>query len=180
MKPTNYCEAFCDATGTRQTRAIAAASATAAPCASTAAPPSVLGEPGRQGRAVETVIRRRAGAPGYFSGSCELEPTSLADWLLAEVRKRAGRHTLPPEAFTEQNELSIQIKACRQCLRDICSQPDPARHRGHKDDGPAPASLYPAPPEWFERAIFRDPLGGGGNLSAQRPDRAHRRLMVLR
>ena len=35
--------------------------------------------------AVETVIRRRDGAPGYFSGSCELETTSQAEWLLAEV-----------------------------------------------------------------------------------------------
>lgn len=132
--------------------------------------------------AVETVIRRRAGAPGYFSGSCELEPTSLADWLLAEVREKGlAVIPLPPEAFTEQNELSIQIKACRQYSSETYA------HNLILLDTGAIKMMVPYLPlsilrrlNGFERAIFRDPLGGGRGNSIRFSGliERDRRLMV--
>lgn len=113
--------------------------------------------------AEERMILRRGGAPGYFSGSCELEPTSLDRGLLAEVKRRGlAVIPLPPETLDARKELTIQIKACRQYSSETY-----AYNLILLDTG-AVKMMVPYMPlgilrqlPGFERAIFRDPLGGG-------------------
>ena len=113
--------------------------------------------------APEVRIKRRSGAPGYFSGSCELEPSSLAPALLAEVREKGVVVIpLPPETLSAQSGLSVQIKACRQYSSEAY-----AHNLILLDTGPVKMMMpyLPLPVlrrlEGLEGAVFRDPLGGG-------------------
>ena len=113
--------------------------------------------------AAERAILRRGGAPGYFSGSCELEPASLDRRLLAQVREKGVVVIpLPPRALTPQSSLSIQIKACRQYSSEAYA------HNLILLDTGAVKMMVPYLPlsilrrlSGFEEAVFRDPLGGG-------------------
>lgn len=132
--------------------------------------------------AVETAIMRRAGAPGYFSGSCELEPASLAGWLLAEVREKGlAVIPLPPEAFASQSSVSVQIKACRQYSSEAYA------HNLVLLDTGAIKLMVPYLPlsilrrlDGFEEAVFRDPLGGsrGNSIRFSGLIERDRRLLV--
>lgn len=110
----------------------------------------------------EKAILRQSGAPGYFSGSCELEPTSLSPPLRRRIREDGLIVIpLPPGAFSEQKELMVQIKACRQYSSETYS------HNLILLDTGAVKMMVPYLPlpilrrlKGFERAIFRDPLGG--------------------
>ena len=81
-------DVFVDACGAPGRSPAAAATATGAPCASVAVPLLARGSasPSGAGRK-EVKVLRKDGKPGFISGSCELEPQSLAGWL---VRKMAG------------------------------------------------------------------------------------------
>lgn len=113
--------------------------------------------------AAERRILRRGGAPGYFSGSCELEPASLALWLREEVREKGVVVIpLPARALTPQSSLSIQIKACRQYSSEAYA------HNLILLDTGAIKMMVPYLPlsilrslHGLEEAVFRDPLGGG-------------------
>ncbi len=132
--------------------------------------------------AAETKILRRSGAPGYFSGSCEIEPSSLADWLLAEVKaKGLIVIPLPAEILSAQSELMLQIKACRQYSSETYA------HNLILLDTGAIKMMVPYLPlpflrrlKGFERAIFRDPLGGsrGNSIRFSGLIERDRRLMV--
>lgn len=132
--------------------------------------------------AAETTILRRSGAPGYFSGSCEIEPSSLADWLLAEVKEKGLIVIpLPAEILRAQNELMLQIKACRQYSSETYA------HNLILLDTGAIKMMVPYLPlpilrrlRGFERAIFRDPLGGsrGNSIRFSGLIERDRRLLV--
>lgn len=132
--------------------------------------------------AVETAIIRRAGTPGYFSGSCELEPTSLAGWLREEVREKGlAIIPLPPEALATQSNVSVQIKACRQYSSEAY-----ANNLILLDTG-AIKLMVPYMPlsilrrlEGFEEAVFRDPLVGsrGNSIRFSGLIERDRRLLV--
>lgn len=132
--------------------------------------------------AVEKMIMRRGGAPGFFSGSCELEPASLAAPLLAEVRKRGlAVIPLPPEALASQSSLSVQIKACRQYSSEAY-----AHNIILLDTGPVKMMMPFLPlailrrQEGFAEAVFRDPMGGsrGNSIRFSGVIERDRRLMV--
>ena len=132
--------------------------------------------------AAEKKILRPSGAPGYFSGSCELEPTSLDSSLLSRVREE-GLIVIPfsPQTFNAQKELMIQIKACRQYSSETYS------HNLILLDTGAIKMMVPYLPlsilrrlPGFERAVFRDPLGGsrGNSVRFSGIIERDRRLMV--
>ncbi len=132
--------------------------------------------------AAEIRIKRRGGAPGYFSGSCELEPSSLDPALLAEVRaKGVAVIPLPPEALSAQSGLSVQIKACRQYSSEAY-----AHNLILLDTGPVKMMMPYLPLailrrlNGFEEAVFRDPLGGsrGNSIRFSALIERDRRLLV--
>ena len=132
--------------------------------------------------AVERAVLRRAGTPGYFSGSCELEPTSLAGWLQKELREKGlAIIPLPPEALASQSSVSVEIKACRQYSSEAF-----VRNLVLLDTG-AVKMMVPYMPlavlrqlEGFEEAVFRDPLGGsrGNSIRFSGVIERDRRLLV--
>lgn len=132
--------------------------------------------------AAERKILRRSGDPGYFSGSCEIEPGSLDERLLAEVREKGLIVIpLPLEILSAQNELMLQIKACRQYSSETYA------HNLILLDTGAIKMMVPYLPlpvlrrlEGFERAIFRDPLGGsrGNSIRFSGIIERDRRLLV--
>lgn len=132
--------------------------------------------------AAETTIMRRGGVPGYFSGSCELEPATLAPELLAEVKEKGlVIIPLPPKAFESQDSVSVQIKACRQYTSEAY-----ANNLILLDTG-AIKMMVPFLPltilrrlDGFAEAVFRDPLGGsrGNSIRFSGLVERDRRLMV--
>ena len=132
--------------------------------------------------APEVRIKRRSGAPGYFSGSCELEPSSLDPALLAEVREKGVVVIpLPPEALSAQSGLSVQIKACRQYSSEAY-----AHNLILLDTGPVKMMMPYLPLailrrlKGLEEAVFRDPLGGsrGNSIRFSGLIERDRRLLV--
>lgn len=119
--------------------------------------------------AMEKAIRRQSGAPGYFSGSCELEPTSLSPPLRQRIREEGLIVIpLPSASLSEQKELMVQIKACRQYSSETYS------HNLILLDTGAIKMMVPYLPlpilrrlEDFEGAIYRDPLGGSRGNSVR-------------
>lgn len=115
--------------------------------------------------AEEIPLERFRGAPGYFSGSCEIEPSSLSPELLAKIREKGVISIpLPREAAEGNGEEGspLKSKACRQY-----SLPDYKQNIILLDTG---AVKMMAP--YFSlqvlrsipgmnRAVYRDPLGGG-------------------
>lgn len=119
--------------------------------------------------AVEHKIFRRGGTPGYFSGSCELEPTSLDRRLLSRLRKEGLIvMPLPQSTASNQKELMLQVKACRQYSSESYSQNLIMLDTGAiKLMAPfLPLELLRRLPG-FERAVFRDPLGGSRGNSVR-------------
>jgi hypothetical protein len=132
--------------------------------------------------AEELPIRRAEGLPGYFSGSCELEPSSLAGWLLEEIRAK-GVVTIPLTGELRAAKVieAIKAKACRQYSSAAFQD-----NLILLDTG-AIKMMVPYLPlqllrrlDGFERAIFRDPLGGskGNSIRFSGLVRRDNRLMV--
>lgn len=115
----------------------------------------------------EKVVLRGRGLAGYSSGSCELEPSSLADWLVDEIRcKGMLMIPLPAEFRSEEAGFLLSIKACRQYAR-----PEYEENLILLDTG-ALKLMVPffslkklQRLKGFERAVFKDPLGGGAGNS---------------
>ncbi len=113
--------------------------------------------------AAEMPIQRPEGELGYFSGSCELEPSTLAPGMLAEIRQK-GVMVLPlPEDFAvSENNPAFNSKACRQY-----SSAEYKEKIVLLDTG-AIKVMYPylsleelRRVEGLAGAVYRDPLGGG-------------------
>ena len=112
----------------------------------------------------EITIERAANSPGYFSGSCELEPSSLSPRLLEEIRQKAVLAIpLPAELRGSKRHIStVEAKACRQYSSVEF------RENIYLLDTGAIKLMVPYLSlrdlrriDGFARAIYRDPLGGG-------------------
>ncbi len=108
-------------------------------------------------------LQRPAGQPGYFSGSCELEPSSLSPDLLRELRQKGVvLLPLPRELIDESSGSPAEEKACRQYVL-----PQFKENIVLIDNGAvkmmAPFFSLQALRRFpgLERAVYRDPLGGG-------------------
>lgn len=112
----------------------------------------------------EKLITRNDHQPGFFSGSCELEPGSLDGWLLAEVREKgAVAMPVPPELRPgEPGHSLLKAKVCHQYTLQEYED-----NLILLDTGPIKIMI----PYFnlqklrclkgFKGAVFRDPLGGG-------------------
>ena len=129
----------------------------------------------------EIPVMRADGSKGYFSGSCEIEPSSLDGPLLEKLREK-GVLVIPLTAeFRAAWAGAAALKACRQYSS--------AEYRDNivlLDTG-AIKMMVPFIPlpvlrrlEGFGKAIFRDPLGGGQGNSIRFSGLVNRdnRLMV--
>ena len=112
----------------------------------------------------ERMLRREDQQPGFFSGSCELEPGSLDRRLLSEVRKKgAVVLPVPPGLWPGGPGRSLlKAKVCRQYTRQ-----EYADNLVLLDTGPikimAPYfSLRKLRRlDGLREAVYRDPLAGG-------------------
>ena len=108
----------------------------------------------------ENTVFRSDGNPGYFSGSCELDPGSLEPRLLEEIRCQGVKIIPLPREW--RRELDVKMKACRQYLF-----PEYQENLILLDTGMIKAMVPYFPLEklrqirGLERAVFRDPLAGG-------------------
>lgn len=112
--------------------------------------------------AEEIPVRRAGGTPGFFSGSCEIEPESL-DRLLLEELRRSGVLIIPlTEELGHDSAALIEEKSCRQYslgeFRDNIILLDTGAVKMMRPSIPLD-SLRKIP--GFEQAVFRDPLAGG-------------------
>ncbi len=112
----------------------------------------------------ESIITRGDRMPGFFSGSCELEPASLEKGLLAEIRERGAVAVPVPPALRpgEKGRSLLKAKVCHQyTLQEyednlILLDTGPVKIMIPYFDLGKLRSL-----EGFEGAVFRDPLAGG-------------------
>ncbi len=112
----------------------------------------------------ERVITRDDRQPGFFSGSCELEPRSLSGRLLAEVREKGAVAVPVPRELRpmEPGNTLLKVKACHQYTLQEYED-----NLILLDTGPVKLMI----PyfnlqklrrlEGFNGAVFKDPLGGG-------------------
>ncbi|NLY38551.1 MAG: FAD-dependent oxidoreductase [Firmicutes bacterium] len=111
----------------------------------------------------EAAIRRPDGAAGFFSGSCELEPASLAPHLVEAVT-RTGVLVIPLPAELRRSavEQSVEQKACRQYSAAAYKENIILLDTGAIK---MMAPFFPLEQlrrlDGFERAVYRDPLSGG-------------------
>lgn len=115
--------------------------------------------------AAEIPLERLNGMPGYFSGSCEIEPSSISPELLVKIRQKGMiRIPLPQRTAGEdegEGESPLKSKACRQY-----SSADYKENIILMDTGAVKMmvpyfslqALRRIP--GMERAVYRDPLGG--------------------
>ncbi|MEW5784873.1 MAG: FAD-dependent oxidoreductase [Bacillota bacterium] len=117
----------------------------------------------------EIPIYREDGSPGFFSGSCELETSSLDSRLIEEIRRKGVLLYPLPAALSGDNPAHpARLKACRQYSA-----------AAYKDnlvllDTGVIKMMIPFMPlhllrclKGFERAVYRDPLGGSRGNSVR-------------
>ncbi len=112
----------------------------------------------------EKMITRDDLQPGFFSGSCELEPGSLEGRLLAEVREKGVVSVPVPLELRpgEPGHSLLKAKVCRQYILQEFEE-----NLILLDTGPIKIMIpyYNLQKlrclEGFKGAVFRDPLGGG-------------------
>jgi hypothetical protein len=113
--------------------------------------------------AEEILLERFGGNPGFFSGSCEIEPSSIAHKLLREIRQKGVvQIPLTPGQTEEASEALLKTKACCQY-----SLPEYKENIILFDTGAVKLMLpfYPLQGlrriSGMENAVYRDPLSGG-------------------
>jgi len=134
--------------------------------------------------AEEVPFERSGGNPGFYSGSCELEPLSLSTQLLEKLRVK-GALLLPLPAYpavkNEAGEVLLKDKACHQySLREY------KENIILFDTGAVKlmAAYYPLQAlrriPGLENAVYRDPLGGslGNSIRFSGVIRRDSRLML--
>lgn len=112
--------------------------------------------------AAELPVKRAGGVPGFFSGSCELEPESLERRLLAEIRRKGILKVPLPDELRTANSTLTDEKSCQQYstgeFRDNIILLDTG---AVKMMTPSIPLEYLRKIRGFERAVFHDPLAGG-------------------